>query len=89
MDEGRDLGAVEAGEREQRRVPPAAVRELEAVGVGLDRQRVGVTAEDDARQHAAPAKAVHLLAEDGTLADGELLCFSHVLRSLLGSSCGA
>src|SRR2546425_7207313 len=79
MDEGRDLSAVEAGERQQRRVPPAAVRELEAVGVGLDRQRVGVTAEDDARQHAAPAKAVYLLAEDGPLADGELLGFGHVL----------
>ena len=55
VDQRRDRVAVEALEREQGRVAPAAVGALESAEVGLDRGRILVPAEDDARQHAIAA----------------------------------
>ena len=77
VDQGRHLAAVEPGQREQRRVAPAAVRKLEGVLIRLDRGRIGAPAEDDTRQQTLPAKGVHLLAEDLARTDAELLCFGH------------
>jgi hypothetical protein len=45
--------------------------------VGLDRGRIGVTAEDDTREQALPAKGIDLLTEHLARSDAELLGFGH------------
>src|SRR5439155_27161352 len=58
------------------RVAPAAVRAFEGAEVGLDRSRVLVSAEDDARQDALAAELSDLLAHHLAGSDIELLGFS-------------
>src|SRR3989442_6940507 len=77
VDERGYLAAGEPGERKERRVPPAAVRELERVEVRVDRRRVGAAPEKDAGKDAPAAKGVHFLTEHRARANGQLLRFSH------------
>src|SRR6185503_14210184 len=76
MDQCWDGIAVEALERQQCGVAPAAVGAFKGAKVGLDRGGVLASAEDDARQHAIAAELGDLLAHHLAGSDSELLGFS-------------
>ena len=74
VDQCRDRIAVEALERQQGGVAPAAVRAFKGAKVRLDRGGVLASAEDDARQHALAAELGDLLAHHLAGTDSELFC---------------